>query len=229
MNFKRKRRSEGACLTIDDSTLLASISFSFGIKFLYLLLSIHIIYYLRNVIFLIKLKIRWKFSKNFYSDLINQTFLFWVNIYIYFRSWLSQWIISHVSSFQSVMIIRYVSLFSNAIRFSSSKNRQTSSHLCDTVFSKKGCLTINGKKNRWKSVAERRKSERHVDWQGEEGAGRRENALEDEMGPEETVNPLARGLSSATFLFSHSTSRLLEILKNPKKKKRETHENLDKL
>lgn len=150
-------------------------------------------------------------------------------IYIYFRSWLSQWIISHVSSFQSVMIIRYVSLFSNAIRFSSSKNRQTSSHSCDTVFSKKGCLTINGKKNRWKSVAERRKSERHVDWQGEEGAGRRENAFEDEMGPEETVNPLARGLSSATFLFSHSTSRLLEILKNPKKKKRETHENLDKL
>lgn len=71
----------------------------------------------------------------------------------------------------------------------------------------------------WKSVAERRKSERHVDWQGEEGAGRRENAFEDEMGPEETVNPLARGLSSATFLFSHSTSRLLEILKNPKKKK----------
>lgn len=38
------------------------------------------------------------------------------------------------------------------------------------------------------------------------------------MGPEETVNPLARGLSSATFLFSHSTFRLLE-LKNPKKKK----------
>lgn len=73
----------------------------------------------------------------------------------------------------------------------------------------------------WKSVAERRKSERHVDWQGEESAGRRENAFEDEMGPEETVNPLARGLSSATFLFSHSTFRLLE-LKNPKKKKRET-------
>lgn len=177
-------------------------------------------------------KFLFRFDKlNFYFEPIY--------IYIYFRSWLSQWIISHVSSFQShrinhiafssVMIIRYVSLFSNAIRFSSSKNRQTSSHLCDTVFSKKGCLTINGKKNRWKSVAERRKSERHVDWQGEEGAGRRENAFEDEMGPEETVNPLARGLSSATFLFSHSTSRLLEILKNPKKKKRETHENLDKL
>lgn len=90
MNFKRKRRSEGACLTIDDSTLLASISFSFGIKFLYLLLSIHIIYYLRNVIFLIKLKIRWKFSKNFYSDLINQTFLFWVNIYIYIFSFVTK-------------------------------------------------------------------------------------------------------------------------------------------
>lgn len=113
-------------------------------------------------------------------------------------------------AFSSVMIIHYVSLFSNAIRFSSWKTRhgQTPSHpVRHSVFKER---VLNDK---W------RKSERHVDWQGEEGAGRRENAFEDEMGPEETVNPLARGLSSATFLFSHSTSRLLEILKNPKKKK----------
>lgn len=35
----------------------------------------------------------------------------------------------------------------------------------------------------------------------EEVAARRANAFKDEMGPEETVNPLARGLSSATFFF----------------------------
>ena len=31
---------------------------------------------------------------------------------------------------------------------------------------------------------------------------RRANAFKDEMGPEETVNPLARGLSSAILLLS---------------------------
>lgn len=126
-------------------------------------------------------------------------------------------------TFSSVMIIHYVSLFSNAIRFSSWKTRhgQTPSHPVRHSVFKERVLNDKWEEKSWKSVAERRKSERHVDWQGEEGAGRRENAFEDEMGPEETVNPLARGLSSATFLFSHSTSRLLKILKNPKKKKKE--------
>ena len=83
-------------------------------------------------------------------------------------------------TFSSVMIIHYVSLFSNAIRFSSWKTRhgQTPSHPVRHSVFKERVLNDKWEEKSWKSIAERRKSERHVDWQGEEGAGRRENAFE---------------------------------------------------